>query len=144
MQVRETAAEQLMRALFKDKSSWVDAKKLLLTSKACESIFEYARINGDTEVKELTHIFRATRDGWGADDFHRLCDDRGATLCLLQTEQDFMSAGFTSKAWASPEKDTNVKDASACVFALTDKIQVFKTKNPERAVYHSRYWGPIW
>ena len=143
-QVRKTAAEQLMRALVE--SYWVNGK-LLLTSKACEYIFEYARINGLTEVKEATSIFKATRDGWTAVDFHRLCDNRGPTLCLVQSEQDFISAGFTSIAWESYVHDEYLRptfDASACVFALTGTLQVFKPKNPERAVGHHRLAGPYW
>ena len=88
-----------MNALVQTKSSWVSGKKPLFTSKACENIFKYARINGCTEVKKATLIFKATRDGWDAKDFHRLCDDQGPTLCLVQAEEDFMSAGFTSIPW---------------------------------------------
>jgi len=146
-QVPQTAAEQLMNASVqsKSKSSWFSKKKRpLLTSEACEYIFKYVRINGRTEVTEATLIFRASRDGWSAKDFHRLCDDRGPTLCLVQADGDYMSAGFTSKAWASPEKTTDVEDASACVFALTDTLQVFKTKKPEKAVGHHRGIGPSW
>ena len=141
MQVRETAAEQLMRALVQSKSSWVKGK-LLLKPEACDLVFKYARIYGDTEVKEVTSIFRATRDGWTTGDFHRLCDNRGPTLCLLQTNKDYMSAGFTSIAWST--NNTNVEDASAMVFALTDKLQAFKTKNPEKAVYYHMGTGPLW
>jgi len=132
-----------MRSLVQTKSPWVTRKKPLLTPKAFEYIFDYVRINGYVEVKEATHIFRATRDGWDAGDFHRLCDHRGPTLCLVEADGDYMSAGFTSKAWASPENATVVEDASACVFALTDTLQVYKTKNPRMAVGHSSY-GPWW
>jgi len=55
-----------------------------------------------------------------------------------------MSAGFTSKAWASPDEYTYVEDASACVFALTGTLQVFKTKKPEWAVGHFILLGPWW
>jgi len=133
-----------MRALVQSKSSWVSEEQPLLKMAAFEFFFNYARINGDTEVTEAISIFRASRDGWHADDFHRLCDDRGATLCLVQSDENYMSAGFTSIAWASPEKATDVEDASACVFALTDKMQVFKTNNPEQAVWHRRDYGPWW
>ena len=142
-QTAKTAAEQLMDALVQTKSSSVSGKKPFLTSKACEHIFKYARINGCTEVKEVVLIFRATRDGWRANDFHRLCDDQGPTLCLVQAEEDFMSAGFTSIPWASPEYG-NVEDASAMVFALTGTLQVFKTKNPKMAVEHHKRAGPCW
>jgi len=107
-------------------------------------LFEHIRIDGKTEVKKIIPIFRATRDGWDYKDFHRLCDNRGPTLCLMQAEGDYISAGFTSIAWASPESATDVEDASACVFALTDTLQVYKTNNPEKAVRHNSCFGPRW
>ena len=129
----------------KSKRSWFSTnKKPLLTQEACEFFFKNVRIAGHAEVNEATLIFRASRDGWGADDFHRLCDDRGPTLCLVQTHTDYMCAGFTSKAWRSPKNGTHVEDATACVFALTDTLQVFKTKNSVKAVYHSMFLGPMW
>ena len=60
----------------------------------------------------------------------------------MQADGDYMSAGFTSIAWTSD--DIVVEDASACVFALTDKMQVFKPKNPKKAVRHHRDRGPYW
>ena len=146
-QVRKTAAEQLMRdsVQSKSKSSWGYGKKPpLLTSEACEFFFKNVRIAGYAEVNEATLIFRASRDGWRADDFHRLCEGRGPTLCLVQADTDCMSAGFTSIAWKADEDGTNVEDASACVFALTDTLQVYKTKNPEKAVGHHSGCGPWW
>jgi len=130
----------------KSKSSGFFSKKKrpLLTSEACEFFFKNVRIDGHAEVTEATLIFRASRDGWDSGDFHRLCDDRGPSLCLVQSEKDYMSAGFTSIAWTSPEDGTDVEDASASVFALTDTLQVFKTKNPKEAVRHLRERGPYW
>jgi len=58
------AAQQLMRALVQAETPWVNRKKPLFTPEACDSIFKYVRINGRTEVTEVTLIFRASRDGW--------------------------------------------------------------------------------
>ena len=149
LQVKETAAEQLMKALVQSKTFLVEGKPLM-TPEACDFIFEHARIDGLTEVTEVTPIFKATKDGWTTGDFHRLCDKRGPTLCLAQSSQNWMSAGFTSKAWESKgffnifTGGFDVEDASACVFALTDTLQVFKTKNPKAAVVHHRDFGPYW
>jgi len=120
----------------------MDHSGKLKSMEQAKCLFEHIRIDGKTEVKKATPIFRATRDGWDAEDFHRLCDNRGPTLCLVQAEDDYISAGFTSIAWTAPEKWTDVEDASACVFALTDTLQVFKTKNPKRAVLHASWRGP--
>ena len=105
-------------------------------------LFDNIRINGKTEVKKVTRIFTASIDGWEASAFHLYCDGRGPTLCLIRSSDEYLSAGFASIAWTSD--GTSVEDASACVFALTDTLQVFKTKNPEKALYHHSWQGPIW
>ena len=67
----------------------------------------------------------------------------GPTMCLIRTSDNSLAAGFTSASWDSTD-GTDVFDASAMVLALTDTLQVFKTKNPEKAVFHNRYYGPYW
>ena len=61
-------------------------------------------------------------------------------MCLIRTSDNSLAAGFTSASWDS----TDGFDSSACVFALTGTLQVFKTKNPEKAVVHYSYYGPWW
>ena len=100
----------------------------------------------------VTRIFTASKDGWKPEDFHRHCDGRGPTLCLIRSSDNYLGAGFTSISWSSPkesecnegEDGVDVEDPSAMVFALTNDPQVFKTKNPEQAVYHTRNSGPCW
>ena len=105
-------------------------------------LFDNIRINGETEVKKVTRIFTASIDGWNASDFHRHCNGRGPTLCLIGSSEDYLAAGFTSISWSSD--GGHIEDASASVFALTDTLQVFKTKNPGSAVWHAKIWGPRW
>ena len=91
----------------------------------------------------VTRIFTASKDGWKAEDFHRHCDGRGPTLCLIRSSEDYLAAGFTSKSWQSTDGD-QVEDSSAMVFALTHDTQVFNTKNQKKAVWHYRNFGPWW
>lgn len=43
-------------------------------------------------------LYRASRDGWSAYDFHRLCNDKGATVFLVKVD-DFIFGGFTDQSW---------------------------------------------
>ena len=105
-------------------------------------LFDHIRIDGTREITQVTRIFTASIDSWRAEDFHRHCDRRGPTLCLIRSEKDYLAAGFTSVSWSSKSK--TVEDPSAMVFALTDTLQVYNTKNPENAVLHVRDIGPRW
>ena len=106
-------------------------------------LFEHIKINGQREVTKITRIYTASIDGWRSTDFHEHCDGKGPTLCLIRSSDKYLAAGFTSIAWASGY-GTDVEDASAMVFALTHDLQVFKTKNSEKAVWHHRRCGPYW
>ena len=112
--------------------------------KQAKFLFDNIKIDGKTDVTKVIRIFTASIDGWESEAFHSNCDGRGATLCLIRSSDNHLAAGFTSIPWTANEDGTSVEDASASVFALTDTLQVFKTNNPEYAVYHSSDFGPRW
>jgi len=125
---------------------WNTAWKILKEQSAqLESIeqsmflFYHIRIDG-WNVRKVTRIYTASIDGWSARDFHRHCDGRGPTLCLIRSSENYLAAGFTSISWSSEDED--VEDSSAMVFALTNELQVFKPNIPKLAVRHRIAYGP--
>ena len=59
-------------------------------------------------IKQLQHwlgdkckwnlCYRASRDGWGAQDFHRFCDNKGPTVVLIKVN-NYIFGGFTDQNW---------------------------------------------
>ena len=43
--------------------------------------------------------YRASRDGWRAQDFHRCCDNKGPTVTLVRVG-DYILGGYTDQNWA--------------------------------------------
>ena len=41
-------------------------------------------------------LYRATEDGFGVKDFHRVCDKKGPTLTIIKTTTDHIIGGFTT------------------------------------------------
>ena len=119
----------------------VQKGKGLLTIKGSEFLFKHMRIDGKKEITQVKLLFTASKNGWRPKEFHQYCDDKGPTLSLIQSDNDYLSAGFTSKSWQSTD-GTDVEDSSAMVFALKNELQVFKTNNPKEAVWHLRDCGP--
>lgn len=39
-------------------------------------------------------LYRASRDGWNASDYHRFCDGKGPTITLIMTTNDVLCGGF--------------------------------------------------
>ena len=44
--------------------------------------------------KNLECAYLASRDGWGASDFHRCVDDCGSTLVVCETQRGLTFGGF--------------------------------------------------
>jgi hypothetical protein len=53
--------------------------------------------------KSLTLLWRGSRDGFGADDFHGRCDGHAPTLTLIEDTEGNIFGGFTPVKWESGE-----------------------------------------
>ena len=63
-------------------------------------------IMGKKKFKTLLR-YRGSRDGWKAEDFHRLCDGLGPTIALFkQKDNGQCIGGFTKAQWSSSRDDT--------------------------------------
>jgi len=74
-------------------------------------------------------LYRASRDGWGAEDFHRLCDHKGPTLMLLKPcGNGSIFGGYTSQSWDC--SGAFKTDYSAFLFSLVNIAGIGATKLP--------------
>ena len=88
----------------------------------CDKIKEWlASVNKTSEHKLL---YRASRDGWDACDFHRCCDSKGATITVVKCTEGNVFGGYTSKSWASPAICTAVTDNDTFLFSLKNKVDL--------------------
>ena len=100
---------------------------------------------GETEIKfEL--IYRASVDGFGANDFHRQCDGISKTLTIIKVKgNSIVFGGYTDVAWDS---SNNFKeDHNAFIFSLVNKenkpVKIPIKKNDfADAIYCSSCCGP--
>jgi hypothetical protein len=91
-------------------------------------------------------IYKATKDGFRAEDFHRCCDDKGPTMTIIQSKIDkYLFGGYAEISW-----DCNNKykyDPAAFLFTLTNPHGIQPTKflkNPNQrySIGHSNKHGP--
>jgi hypothetical protein len=92
-----------------------------------------------------TLLYRGSRDGFGAVDFHSTCDGHTNTLTIFKAkETSYIFGGFTSGDWNST--NVHLSDPSAFLFSLTNKDnQPFKMRQintTKSIVCHSDH-GPI-
>ena len=99
-------------------------------------------------TSEFELLYRGTRDGFGASDFHRRCDNRGKTVVLVKNTSGHIFGGFASIPWASPSSSSHTRAPGSFIFTLTNMHGIQPTKFPLKdendgnTVYHNNTYGP--
>jgi hypothetical protein len=93
----------------------------------------------------FTLLYKGTRDGFGANDFHRLCNNKGATLTIIKSENGSMFGGYLGSPWRSAISYLN--DPSAFLFSSrnpyeTGPILIKNVSGGANVVYDSPNYGP--
>jgi|AntRauTorckE5430_2_1112549.scaffolds.fasta_scaffold04752_1 hypothetical protein len=107
-------------------------------------IKEWLASAGKTVQPKL--LYRASRDGWTAADFHAICDGKGATITVVKSSDGYIFGGYTDVVWG-----TNPAYKSSSVsflYSLKDHAGIGPVKMPikinqsRHAVYHYSNNGP--
>jgi TLD len=80
---------------------------------------------------------RGSRDGFSAKAFHCLCDEKGPTITLVESDAGKVFGGYTSLAWMSYDCKYQT-DSSAFVFSLTKKSVHRQHRFKNFAVSHDK------
>ena len=99
---------------------------------------------GPGQVK-LELLYRASRDGWQAQDFHSRCDGKGATITVIKSSGGFVFGGYADVPWHSQNNDT--QSLQAFLFSLHSPSGVGPVKLPlvqnhQHAMYCGASYGP--
>jgi hypothetical protein len=70
-------------------------------------------------IKKWNLQYRASRDGFDAEEFHKRCDGIANTLTVIKSEHGNIFGGFTEKAWDSSGEC--YEDPEAFIFSLVNK-----------------------
>ena len=87
----------------------------------------------------LSLLYRATKDGDSASDFHSKCDKSKNTLTIVKTKKGLRFGGFTSATWEGSDIDKS--DKNAFCFSL-DKMKIYNCIQGKKAIFASPYCGP--
>ena len=124
------------------------------------NLFKSQILKGERQMSELIKVcqfspndkwsllYRGTRDGFGAVDFHTRCDGHSNTLTILKTKQSqFIFGGFTTAKWETPKFPKFKSDRNAFIFSLTNKdnrplkMKIKQNRHQSAIRCHSEY-GP--
>ena len=89
-------------------------------------------------------VYQASRDGFDADVFHSLCDQRKNNLTIIKSTNGNIFGGFSEMEWNSTNRE--YYDPNAFVFSLVNKEnKPFKVKvsDKEYSIFCTGDEGPI-
>jgi hypothetical protein len=98
--------------------------------------------------KRFPLLWRGTRDGFGADEFHRRCDGHANTLTLVLDTDGNIFGGFTPLEWDSGESPKADASLKSFIFTLKNphngpaKKFALKAEAKEKAIIGYSWRGP--
>ena len=75
----------------------------------------------DLNDRKWSLLYRGSRDGFRASDFHSNCDHKPNTLTIVKSIIGNIFGGFTIAQWSSPVNATWQFDNKAFIFSLVNK-----------------------
>jgi hypothetical protein len=99
----------------------------------------------DTEVI-LSLLYRGSRDGFGAADFHAKCDEKGATVTIVKSTEGCIFGGCSDMSWVGNGKYKS--SSRAFLFSIVNPAGLAPMKLPltgernNKAVYCYSLYGP--
>lgn len=84
-----------------------------------EQAKELMKICNFAEDQKWFLIYRGSRDGFGAQDFHSKCDGVAKTLTVIKTANGNIFGGYTETSWS--QTGTYKSDPNSFIFSLVNK-----------------------
>jgi len=98
-----------------------------------------------SNAKKWSLLYRGTKDGFNARDFHKKCDGKYSTLTIIKAKSSsYIFGGYSEAEWQSFGGDKY--DPNAFIFSLTNKDNKpckINVSDPNKAIYCSSSYGPI-
>ena len=74
---------------------------VILSSEQCHTLMDWLKETGaiaDITMASDNLLYRASRDGWAASNFHSCCDNKGPTVTVVKSE-NYIFGGYTEHEW---------------------------------------------
>ena len=137
LKVRElTEKIDKLSAPYKDKKLFNDSL-ILTTEKYKEKMLYFV----GEKIQNTELLYRGTRDGDLAKNFHERCDNKAPTIVLCRDKTGQIFGGFTKAEWDS-KKSHPKYDNKAFIFSITNDKK-FVSKNYENSIECSPNHGPV-
>ncbi|GFH61302.1 hypothetical protein CTEN210_17778 [Chaetoceros tenuissimus] len=129
----------MMESIFPSDSAMFST---VMTFQQKKTLKQWLKDAGRSEKPTL--LYRASRDGWNASDFHRHCDNKGNTIVVAKSlNDDKVFGGYTDVSWQSIINSYN-SSFESFLFLLSPNPIKMKIKNGQEstAIYTTSAYGP--
>ena len=86
----EGIVKPLRSSFFKD--------SVILSLEQRQTLVNWLKETGPITISSEKLLYRASRNGWSACNFHSLCDHKGPTVTLVKSG-NYIFGGYTEKSW---------------------------------------------
>ena len=135
-----TYLEQKINILLQEKDKKDDLKgfenTIIKNNSEAVKILKWICPNNERRVKLL---YKATPEENTRDDFHRKCDNKGATVTIIETTKGRRFGGYTSLSWDSSSGWKN--DKEAFLFSLDNDKKYEVIQEAKYKVYSNTGYG---
>lgn len=82
-------------------------------------------------IKSLKLLYRASENSYCVKKFHKLCDNKGATITIIQSNFGNVFGGYTRYSWTSPASGhTRTRDEKAFLFLIRSNDNLLNSQCP--------------
>ena len=127
----------LWSELFKFETKDSSYSSILINSKKSHEFLN--KIYEWCGYKKMELIYRGTRDGMFAQNFHSKCDGKGPTITLFRNDKGNIYGGYSPIKWKSEGEYQN--ENRCFMFTLTNIHNIEPTKFPSKNNGHELYFS---
>ena len=139
-----------MKNCFLEKKSIINSPIMINSSiikndlKKFNLLNEWIKEKMDKDQIKYELIFKMSQNGTRAEDFHKFCNDKGATLTIIKTTGNQIFGGFTPLDWKSLSNNYELIDKTrrTFLFSLNLMKKFEMLSNQKTAIYSSKNFGP--
>jgi hypothetical protein len=145
---------EMAASVVPDESVWAEMARLLyraarpLIDSASLIVSDFPPPFTEFQWKRFTLLWRGSRDGFGARDFHARCDGHANTLTLVEDSKGNIFGGFTPVEWESRARSKSDPSLKSFLLTLKNPHNVPPMRFPlnpvkkHEAIWCDPSWGP--
>ncbi|CAH3129813.1 unnamed protein product [Pocillopora meandrina] len=120
----------------------------ILSSEQREILVDWLKDTRESLGDDYVLLYRASRNGWAASNFHSCCDNKGPTVTVIKYG-NYIFGGYTEQSWQSSDTAPYKRAPGSFLFSLVNASGLPPTKMPlidgkeGSAIYCHNSRGPV-